>query len=103
VRGLSGSAGMVAICAEVIAAPPLGSPISFAAIFRFAKSAQFSAALAGDHAAAIRIAPGPHTNAVFNLSMGISPQSIVSGAVIFECAVRFESFGSSLPESGRLA
>jgi hypothetical protein len=41
-------------------------------IFRFAKSVQFAAALAGDHAAAIRNAPAPHTNAVFNLGMGIS-------------------------------
>ena len=70
--GLSGSAGTVAICAEVIVAPPLGSPISLAGIFRFTKSAQLTAALAGDHAAAIRIAAVLVTTAIRVISMCIS-------------------------------
>jgi hypothetical protein len=69
---LRGSAGTVAICAEVIVAPALGSPISLAGIFKFAKSAQFAVAPAGDHAAVIRIAAVLLTSTVFHLDMGIS-------------------------------
>src|SRR5215471_15070035 len=68
--GLSGSAGTVAICAEVIVAPPLGSPISLAMSFRLAKSAQLPAALTGDATATIRIVTVLPTSAVFNVSMG---------------------------------
>jgi hypothetical protein len=100
---LSGSAGTVAVCAEVIAAPPLGSPISLAGIFRFAKSVQFAAALAGDNAAAIRIAAEPHTNAVLNLSMGISSSKHRQRDVNFECALKVRVFGSLLPEAARSA
>src|SRR5580692_9143750 len=58
--GLRGSAGTVAVSAEAIVAPPLGKPMSLAAILRFARSAQLVAALAGAHAAAISIAAGAH-------------------------------------------
>jgi hypothetical protein len=64
---------MVAICAEVIVAPPLGSPISLAGIFRFTKSAQLTAAPAGDAAAAIRVATVLLASAVLNLTMSASP------------------------------
>jgi hypothetical protein len=73
VPGFAGSAGTVAICAEAIVAPPLGSPISLAGIFRLAKSVQLTAARAGDAPAAIRVATVLLTSAVFNLSMGTSP------------------------------
>jgi hypothetical protein len=79
---LSGLAGTVAICAELIVAPPLGSPISLAGIFRFTKSAQLTAALAG-HAAAISIAAVVLTSAVFNLNMGSPPQYIGIGIAIW--------------------
>jgi hypothetical protein len=50
----------------------VGSPISLARIRRFAKSVQLTAALAGDHAAAITIAAVLLTSAAFNLNIGIS-------------------------------
>src|SRR6516162_4460070 len=53
-------------------APPLGSPISLAGMLSLTKSAQFTAAPAGDHAAAARIAAVLPTSAVFNLNMGTS-------------------------------
>jgi hypothetical protein len=64
-------------------APPLGNPISLAEIFRFAKTAQFAAAPAGDHAAAIRSAAVLLASTVFDLDMGISSsmlQDWLSGA-----------------------
>jgi len=70
---LRASAGTVAICAEAIVAPPLGSPISLAGIFRLARSAQVTAALAGDAPAAIRVATVLLTSAIFNPSMATSP------------------------------
>src|SRR6185295_3058246 len=45
--GAVGSAGTVATCADAIVAPVVGRPISFAAIFRLARSAQLVAASAG--------------------------------------------------------
>ena len=58
-------------------APPLGRPTSLAGIFRLARSAQLTAALAGDAAAAIRTATALVTSAVFNLTMSASPLDVL--------------------------
>jgi hypothetical protein len=98
---LTGSAGTVATCAEAIVAPLLGSPISLAGIFRLTKSAQFTAALPGDDAAAIRIATALLMSAVSDLMVS-PPHCVGIGNVILE---RGEAavLGAMLPAAARTA
>jgi len=98
---LTGSAGTVAVCAEVIVAPPLGSPISLAGIFRFTKSAQFTAALPGDDAAAIRIATALLMSVVFDLMVS-PPHCVGIGNVIWNAA-KLLVLGALLPAAARTA
>ena len=55
--GAAGSAGTVCVCADVIVAPLVGKPISFAAIFSDARLAHAMAACAGAD-------PAAETNAI---------------------------------------
>jgi hypothetical protein len=79
-------------------APPLGNPISLVKILRFAKSAQFTAAPAEDHAAAIRIPATLLTSAVFNLNIDISTlrRGLGTSGTVRELATKLLHRGISL-------